>query len=92
MDSRADFSNVCDFVEKAGAGGVFYHGTTLLIHLRNVWRILSNWECPPEVCSAGLCHSVYSSGDGVWRRGSAIGEKRSCTGCGLLPRERSTGC
>lgn len=60
-DSASDFSRVCGFLEAIGAGRVFHHGTTLLVHLRNVWRVLLAWECAPEVCLAGLCHSLYCS-------------------------------
>ncbi len=52
---------VLDQLAAAGAGDTAHAGASLLVHLRNTQKILERWQCPPGLCLAGLCHSVYGA-------------------------------
>ncbi len=44
-------------------GKQIVHGAegNLVEHLKGTFRILTEWSCPPDVCSAGLFHSSYGT-------------------------------
>jgi hypothetical protein len=46
----------------------------LLDHLRGTGQILDGWDCPEEVCVAGLFHSVY--GTTIYRHSSMPASER----------------
>lgn len=49
------------FLEKVSAGQIGHSGENLLDHLKGVRDVLAGWEERPELCSAGLFHSVYGT-------------------------------
>lgn len=46
---------------RQGAREIWHKHGTFYEHLLGVWRVLSVWRQPPDVCRLGLMHSVYSN-------------------------------
>jgi hypothetical protein len=40
---------------------ILHSGGSLLSHLVNTSRLLSNWGCREDICNAGMLHSVYGT-------------------------------
>lgn len=56
-----DEGRVLRLLEQRGAATVEHPGGSLLSHLVRVSRILEEWEAPPELVAAGLCHAAYGT-------------------------------
>lgn len=51
-----------DFLRSLGTEEVPHTGNkAFLAHLIGVYRDLEAWGCPPDVCRAGLFHSIYGT-------------------------------
>jgi hypothetical protein len=50
-----------DFLVRLGADRKSHSGRTLLEHLKGTAALLEGWGCAPEVCVAGLFHSIYGT-------------------------------
>jgi hypothetical protein len=50
-----------DFLVDLGARKTPHSGRFLYDHLCGVYSILEAWECPNDVCVAGMFHSIYST-------------------------------
>jgi len=50
-----------DFLAHLGAGRKCHSGRSLLDHLEGTARLLMAWGSEPDVCVAGLFHSVYGT-------------------------------
>lgn len=46
---------------RQGAREIWHKHGTFLDHLLGVWRILTIWRQPADVCRLGLMHSIYSN-------------------------------
>jgi hypothetical protein len=50
-----------DWLITQGIDRVGHTGKTYLAHLIGVHRDLEAWGCPPDVCRAGMFHSIYGT-------------------------------
>ena len=48
-------------LEELGAHRTSHSRRTLMAHLQGTWDLLAEWGNPPDVCVAGLFHSVYGT-------------------------------
>ena len=50
-----------DFLIGIGVEQVSHTGKSYLAHLIGVYRDLETWGCGPDVCGAGMFHSIYGT-------------------------------
>lgn len=48
-------------LDRFGISTTEHSQSTLLNHLIGTHDILKDWGCPPNICVAGLCHSIYGT-------------------------------
>jgi hypothetical protein len=56
-----DLKRLIDYVNGLGIDGVAHTGGTYLAHLASVYRQMEGEGCTPELCAAGLFHSIYGT-------------------------------
>jgi hypothetical protein len=56
-----DFKRLTDFLVGMGVEQVPHTHKSYLAHLIAVYRILESHGCPPDVCRAGMFHSIYGT-------------------------------
>lgn len=49
------------YLQQKGAGIIEHSGSTLLSHLLGTYNLLKVWGARPELCDAGLFHSIYGT-------------------------------
>ena len=59
--AMASDDQVVSFLRARGADEIGHVTATLLDHLQSTRDLLRDWENPPFICSAGLCHAVYGT-------------------------------
>jgi hypothetical protein len=69
------FSNLIAYLQKLGTGEVEHTEGTYLGHVAGLYRDLKAWDCPEDVCVAGMFHSIY--GTEIFQSFSLPLEKRS---------------
>lgn len=61
MQAEGEIGKALALLEEIGAEDVDHPRGTLADHLHGTYAILQRWECPADVCLAGLYHSVYGT-------------------------------
>lgn len=56
-----DIKRLTDFLLEQGIDRVAHTGKTYLAHLIGVYRDLEAWGAEPDVCRAGMFHSIYGT-------------------------------
>ncbi len=56
-----DIKRLTDFLLEQGIDRVAHTGKTYLAHLVGVYRDLESWGAEPDVCRAGMFHSIYGT-------------------------------
>ena len=56
-----DMKKLIDYLTTLGIDGVGHTGGTYTAHLANVYKLMEAQGCTPEVCRAGLFHSIYGT-------------------------------
>jgi len=57
------YKDLTGFLISLGADRTMHSGRSLLEHLAGTYDLLKSWNNSPEVCIAGLFHSVYGTSD-----------------------------
>jgi hypothetical protein len=60
-EADPDWAAIERFLQAHGAATIAHPGGTLLAHLSRVRKRLAEWQAPPEVQAAGLCHATYGT-------------------------------
>ena len=55
------YKQMTAFLLEAGIGDVSHTGKTYMGHLLALHRLLEERGCPPDVCRAGMFHSIYGT-------------------------------
>ncbi len=50
-----------EYLERIGMKEIRHTEKTYLDHLQAVYRGLESWGCAPDVCAAGMFHSIYGT-------------------------------
>jgi hypothetical protein len=58
---QANYKQFTDFLLELGIDKVAHTEKTYLGHLVNVYRLMETEGCTPELCSAGMFHSIYGT-------------------------------
>ncbi|MFD4371107.1 DUF6817 domain-containing protein [Streptomyces sp. NPDC058486] len=61
MTTTASFEEKISFLRHHGADDLAHSRADLLAHLRGVHDLLHDWGSSPQLCDAGLFHSVYGT-------------------------------
>jgi hypothetical protein len=56
-----EMKRLIDYASGLGIDGVAHTGGTFLAHLANVYRLMEAEGCEPELCRAGVFHSIYGT-------------------------------
>src|SRR5262245_33962900 len=56
-----DMKKFVDYVSTIGIEDVAHTGGTYLAHLANVYHLMESNSCTPELCRAGMFHSIYGT-------------------------------
>ena len=59
MDNH--FKQMTNFFSEVGADGIAHSEKTYLAHGIGVYNDLKSWGCEPEICDAGMFHSIYGT-------------------------------
>lgn len=77
-EADPDWAAIETFLRAGGAAYEPHPGGTLLQHLLRVRRKLAEWQAPPAVQIAGLCHAVYGT-DGFPKSRLAVERRAELT-------------
>ena len=58
---NAEMKGLVDYLAGLGIEGVGHTGGTFLAHLANVYHLMEQEGCTPELCRAGMFHSIYGT-------------------------------
>src|SRR6266516_2258536 len=58
---NAETKKLMEYVASLGIEGVGHTGGTYLAHLANVYHFMETQGCEPELCRAGMFHSIYGT-------------------------------
>jgi hypothetical protein len=61
MTTTESFEKKVAFLQRHGADDLAHSGADLLAHLKGVHDLLRRWGRRPQLCDAGLFHSVYGT-------------------------------
>lgn len=59
MDNH--FKQMTRFLREAGTEDVAHTGKSYLAHAIGVYNVMKSWGCEPELCDAGMFHSIYGT-------------------------------
>jgi hypothetical protein len=57
----AETKQLIDYLSGLGIDGVGHTGGSYLAHLASVYHLMESQACSPDVCRAGLFHSIYGT-------------------------------
>ena len=61
MTTTTSFEDKVAFLQQHGVDELAHSSADLLAHLQGVHDLLRAWDCRPQLCDAGLFHSVYGT-------------------------------
>ncbi|SEE29947.1 hypothetical protein SAMN05216483_5855 [Streptomyces sp. 2131.1] len=61
MNTTASFEDRVAFLQQHGTDALAHSSADLLAHLKGVHDLLEAWGSRPQLCDAGLFHSVYGT-------------------------------